>query len=312
VDIQGDNVPHLYAEAIEVMRAAGQPENSRNGPVLTIPEPVTLTLYDSTQRVLFDPIRDANPFFHVMEFVWMMAGSNDVEFVAQFNKGMRKYSDDGKTFHAAYGHRWRKAFGVDQIWAAVRMLKANPENRRIVVAMWSPQWDLEVNSKDLPCNTQLMLRVVNGALDMTVINRSNDLIWGSLGANAVHMTMLHELIARAAGIRVGKYRVFTTNLHIYTEMPRFKELFAPTPVHDLYYKESLTPFPLLSQGETLGDFIVDCENFVYRKRRAGFNTRWMEQVVTPLFWSWQHREIHEIMALDWRLACQQWLERRSK
>ena len=73
--------------------------------------------------------------------------------------------------------------------------------------MWDGSCDLDTHHNDLPCNTHIYFRVVDGKLNMTVCNRSNDVIWGMTGANAVHMTMLQELIAAEADIPIGSYLV---------------------------------------------------------------------------------------------------------
>ena len=57
----------------------------------------------------------------------------------------------------------------------------------------------------------------NRYLDMTVFNRSNDLIWGMLGANVVHFSFLQEYMACCLGLDVGQYHQISNNLHIYTE-----------------------------------------------------------------------------------------------
>ncbi len=298
------------------MDICGEKENSRNGPVITLQAPCLLQLWNPMQRVLFDRNRDANPFFHVMEFVWMMAGRNDVEWLAQFNKNMANYSDDGRTFNAAYGFRWREHFNKDQITTAVEMLRADPESRRVVLAMWDPADDLNKSSKDLPCNTQINLRIVRGALDFTVMNRSNDLIWGSLGANAVHMTLLQELIARAIGVAVGQYRVFTTNLHIYTEMPRFQEVWKPMgPPDDRYTLHHIVPQAVLQPGESIYDFLEDCEDFCNKRMEKGhrFKCHWIKTVALPVYRAWFARTgVDDIVAQDWRVACREWIERRQK
>ena len=51
---------------------------------------------------------------------------------------------------------------------------------------------------------------------MTVSNRSNDIIWGTFGANAVHMSMLHEYVASALMLHVGKYTQISDSFHAYT------------------------------------------------------------------------------------------------
>jgi len=52
-------------------------------------------------------------------------------------------------------------------------------------------------------------------LDMTVFNRSNDIIWGCYGANAVHFSMLQEVMAAWVGVPVGCYWQISDNWHAY-------------------------------------------------------------------------------------------------
>jgi thymidylate synthase len=128
-------------------------EGSRNGDVLRLEEPLLLTYTRPVERVLFNSARDANPFFHLMEAMWMLAGRNDLEPVAYYARQMREYSDDGKTLNGAYGHRWRHAHGVDwrkdrpilqvdQLNVIVDHLTRQPFSRRAVLRMWDVQNDL--------------------------------------------------------------------------------------------------------------------------------------------------------------------------
>ena len=145
----------------------------------------------------------------------MLSGSNNVDFPASFAKQIREYSDDGTTLNGAYGFRWRYYWDYDQLEQIIYMLKNDSTTRRAVLSMWDPQHDLEYDSVDTPCNTHIYFRTVGGRLDMTVCNRSNDLVWGMLGANIVHMSILQEYIANATGLPVGTYHQFTNNLHVY-------------------------------------------------------------------------------------------------
>jgi thymidylate synthase len=230
-------------------------EASRNGPVLRIDQPVTVTYEKPWERVLFNSVRDANPFFHLYESLWMLAGRNDVATVAYYAKQMREYSEDGKTLNGAYGYRWRNQLvnvyehgdptwqPVDQLDVLVAHLKADPTSRRAVLQMWNVENDLLKigQSKDVCCNLSVMFtlrevdervhtgdgNVVNDDgparyLDMTVTNRSNDLCWGMLGANYVHFTILQEYLAARLGVEVGRYHHFTNNLHVYETRPDWK------------------------------------------------------------------------------------------
>ncbi len=321
ITITGRTAPALFVESLYKMRVYGMEEDSRNGPVRSILNPVVLRLMEPEHRVITDPTRDANPFFHVMEFIWMMAGSDDILWISQFNKNMMKFSDDGLTQHAAYGFRWRTHFYFDQIKKIIELLQRNPSDRRLVINMWDPDEDLGHNGVDVPCNTQLLFRVVDGELQMTVINRSNDLIWGALGANICHMTMLQELIARAAGLPIGEYFVFTQNLHIYESVPNFNYYMKDPPHARNVYRmpEPIRTVPLLQGTETYADFVEDCYNLVGMPRMptGPIRTYWMRHVGSVIAQVWWGRkagmpyDTNQILADDWRIACEEWIARRN-
>ena len=105
--ITTNDVNDALCHGITYLLREGVEEPSRNGPVLVAPGPVITEYTTPRSRVLYSPTRDANPFFHFMESLWILAGSNDVAFVEYFAKNMRAYSDDGVTSWGAYGWRWR-------------------------------------------------------------------------------------------------------------------------------------------------------------------------------------------------------------
>jgi hypothetical protein len=176
-----------------------------------------------------------------MEALWILSGSNDVMFVEYFAKQMWAYSDDGTTSWGAYGWRWRRFFGWDQLEGIIAELKANPASRRCVLAMWNAAgrnareepWitkegvvpgdahDFYVATHgglDVPCNTHIYFDARGGRLNMTVCNRSNDAIWGCYGANAVHMSFLLEYMAMRIELPMGVYRQFSNNFHAYLDV----------------------------------------------------------------------------------------------
>lgn len=314
ITVSGVGAPELYYESIVAMRMHGQHEESRNGPVLAIPEPVCLELLNPRRRVVFDEARDANPFYHVMEAIWMFAGERDVTWLTQFNSGVGRYCDEGMThWHGAYGYRWRSHFGVDQITKVAGMLLQDPTTRRAVIGMWNPAVDLEPHN-DLPCNTHLLFRVINGRLNMTVINRSNDLVWGAMGANVVHMTMLHELIAEGAKLELGTYRVVTNNLHVYQGLKNLRSVMDTIGISEPYIDRER---PLLDEDESMWQFLEDCKRFV--KDEPNLRSSWIREVASPMRLAYQLRKagkeyvdvLENIGAEDWKIACQEWIARRA-
>lgn len=217
------NVHMALPLAMEELRNSGVRRESRNGPVLVSPVPVTTVYMRPWERVLFWPERDANPFFHFYEGLWMLSGRNDIAPLTVFVKQMSEYSDDGKTIHDAYGYRWRFMDredddgydGTDQLKIVIRRLQEDPDDRRSVVQMWDESIDLDRQGKAVPCNLVLTAQIVAGRLNIVVFNRSNDIIWGCYGANAVHFSMLQEYLARKIGCPVGTYTQVSVNWHAY-------------------------------------------------------------------------------------------------
>lgn len=299
MQITRNNVNGLFKDALWFMKTAGVIEASRNGAVKAIPEPMILTSCNPTQRVLFCPARKENPIFHFAECLWMMAGRSDSEWLERFNPRMKEFAEGSGRLHGAYGYRWRKSFGFDQIRAACIALKKDPYSRRIVIGMWNPTSDLGVDAKDLPCNTHIYFRKVGKALNMTICNRSNDLVWGALGSNIVHFSFLFELIAHEVGLPVGYMHQFTNNLHIYERHWHFLDI---PPRCEEYSELEVRPYPII-QG-SLDGWLKECEALVGGDRVA-FREPFFNDVAMPILES----RIDYCKATDWQLACKRYLER---
>lgn len=213
------NVHTALPFGIKLLHQSGQSRDSRNGPVIQMSCPVTTVYERPCERVVFWPLRDANPFFHLYESLWMLQGRNDIAPLVKYAPNMKNYSDDGETQHGAYGYRWRKMQVVDQLAVIAEALKRNSDDRRCVLQMWDVEMDLGKNGKDLPCNvTATFQRDSEGRLDLTVFCRSNDIIWGAYGANAVHFSMLLEYMAIWIDCEIGVYRQISVNYHAYKDI----------------------------------------------------------------------------------------------
>lgn len=329
--IQVRNVQQALVEGCHQMTVRGVERGSRNGKVLVMPG-VTATEYaQPRERVLMDPDRDANPYFHFMEALWMLAGRNDVKWPEFFNSKFGQYSDDGETFNGAYGFRWRQWFGADQLKRIIRALRENPECRRQVLAMWDGSRDLGSTSKDIPCNLTATFQVgPDERLDMMVSNRSNDLIWGAYGANAVHFSMLQEYVAASLGREVGTYTQVSANTHVYEpHWPLMRLLAAQAPMppstyNDHYSTGRTATFPMVTIQ--IGPWERELDTFMKLQHRSEYRDPFFQEVAKRLWMSYvqfkdkanPHRFRNARVALvgcpafDWSRACTEWLDRREE
>jgi hypothetical protein len=332
--IRARNVQQALPLALDALRAEGIRRDSRNGPVIQFREPVTTVYLKPAERVIFWPQRDANPFFHLIESLWMLAGRNDVEFVAKYVARMRSFSDDGVTFHGAYGYRWRNWFDFDQLPKIIDALRANPEDRRQVLSMWDANADLGRQGKDLPCNLQAIFQIApDGRLDMMVTNRSNDIIWGAYGANAVHFSYLHEFVARSVGVPQGIYRQVSANFHAYVDvLETVEELADEAPgvgyqhhwsTRDPYTAEVVQPFPLMSSAPE--DWYQDLQMLMTDPFALGIQDPFFRRVAIPMLrahdayrtksagrYDAARHMLERCEATDWKRAGLEWITRREE
>lgn len=329
--ISGRNINDLYPQALHFVNRDGVVEPSRAGEVKVVPFPVLTVTDKPMERVLFDQTRDANPFFHLFECLWMLNGDSDArwldrfvgDFSSRFAEDETMFSDgqtcqDGHIW-GAYGRRWRTWFSEDQLHLTVDRLKKDPKDRRIVISMWDPFTDFqhldEIPFKDVPCNTHMYPRIVNGKLDLTVCVRSNDVIWGAYGANAVHMTFVQEYLAGLIGVPVGKFYQLSNNWHAYTEV--LDKYMVDYDYHNLYVTGRVEPKPIMTNPLTWDE---DLAKFMENPDRPDFDNMWFYLVARPAWnahvaykekrWEDAFEWCSLVEASDWSLAMHSWIARR--
>jgi hypothetical protein len=337
--ITASDVNEAYVLGMTLLASSYTSQPSRDGDVLMCPEPVTTHYRNPQSRVLFARKRDANPFFHLFEALWMLTGAKDVTVPAYFVRRMAMYSDNGRDFHGAYGYRWRHAMqgeganGFDQLGMIIRLLQHNPNDRRVILSVWDAQSDLGDPSKDIPCNTQVKFDIRDGRLCMVVFNRSNDIIMGAYGANAVQFSILQEYLAAMIGVKMGWYEQVSTNYHAYQrdwvrfwpEVEKLSHYQAPqTP-----YEQGIKIVPLVSHPETFDEeihFVIDMVRRNMHLTVAPIHNTFLETIALPMYTAYQFYRndqpelaaaylgevIEEEGYIDWLVAGQDWMRRRIK
>lgn len=169
------------------------------------------------------PSRRWNPWLAMSEFLWILAGRQDVEVLKPFNGNISNFSDDGMFLYGAYGARI-----YQQIDPLIERLRKDPSDRRAVLQIWDSSGvvtynrqgardDLTSSSKDPPCNNMVYFKLRGGKLHMTVMCRSNDLHWGLFAVNLPTFGLLQSYIAARLGVDMGTQTHLSNSLHIYTD-----------------------------------------------------------------------------------------------
>lgn len=322
-----DNVNDAFKGLVQGIQKGDIPTekaNSRVGEVIRAVEPMVVSYTHPQQKVLFNSTRDVNCYLTMFESLWMLAGRNDVAPLAYYSSkiaGMA--SDDGVTFNAAYGFRWRHHYAssgdmydeIDQLELLITHLRKNPSSRRAVLQMWTAADDLlKVDiTRDTACNLCCVFSLQNGVINVCVYNRSNDLILGMLGTNVVHFGFLLEYVAAHLGVRVGTYNQITCDLHVYSDNWKPEVWLTGCEVVD--YPR---PFPLVCNPEVFDAEVVRFIDNPFQAWREPF----LESVAKPMCAGFKYYKegkylsaveaARRIEAADWGRASREWIDRRLK
>lgn len=222
-----DNPSKIYLEALLTAKAQGKVVAPRGKRVKEI-RPVIVEFTNPYNRTTFLKGRKINPFFQLAEALWILRGRADVEWLTKFNANMAQFSDDGVYFNAPYGERLRffnqnsyKGFVFnphDQLYDVFQKLSKDKDTRQAVASIWNPLFDnVSYEGKDFPCNMLLDFKIRDNKLELVVFNRSNDIHWGTWGANLCQFSTIQEVMASWLGIECGMYAQITNSLHVYLD-----------------------------------------------------------------------------------------------
>jgi thymidylate synthase len=327
--INAANIRDALPLAVKYVTRFGEKEITRNGLATVSPKPVTIRYRYPKHHVLVNAVRDANPFFHLMEAMWMLAGRKDGAFLDHYIKDFSKTYGVNGIVPDAYGYRWRCRLGYDQLEEIIDQLKNNSGTRQAVLQMWYD--DLISDHAIKPCNLVAAFRIRKDKLDMTVFNRSNDLIFGCCGANAVHFPIMQEYMASMIGVKMGEYWQVTTNLHLYQKHIEMlhdrvelgKDLYVA--LKDLGEYEDTVP--LIKDPEHFDEDLEDTVQMIEDINKdleiydGNISNPFLAEVVIPM--AKAHRrykkkeisialeEMEGVMAADWKRAGLEWIKRRQ-
>jgi thymidylate synthase len=232
--IVAESLQDLYRSVLTTIIEEGKEVEVRGLMTKEI-HPCLMHIINPKKRTLLYPKRGNNPFSTLAETLWVLAGRNDIKFLEMFLPRAADFSDDGKVWRAGYGPRMRKwqytryeyspevvedfHETTDQIEFIVKQLIKDSNSRQAVISIWDPRYENTVEkTKDYPCCNWIHFMIRDGALDCTVVVRSNDAIWGLSSINVYEWTVLQEILANILGIPVGQYYQMSDSLHLYQDV----------------------------------------------------------------------------------------------
>lgn len=204
--IERDNFYDAWTKMLSTVMQRGHVVKPRG---MEVREVIGTQLYvhSALKNIVYHPIRDLNYRFLVAEWLWTAAGREDVAFLARYNKGIGKYSDDGVRFGGAYGPRLAPQWGY-----LIDCLKKDPDSRQAVATIFTPN---PGPTKDVPCTLSLQFFIRRGEMHTVATMRSQDL-WLGLTIDFFNFSMLANLLSFYLGFPVGSLTLNVGSSHVYS------------------------------------------------------------------------------------------------
>ncbi|XP_065070460.1 thymidylate synthase-like [Rhopilema esculentum] len=179
--------------------------------------------------------------------IWDANGSK--EFLEGRGLGHREEGDLGPV----YGFQWRhfgaeysdmhanyKNKGIDQLAEVIKLIKNNPDDRRIIMSAWNP---VDLPKMALPpCHSFVQFYVCDGELSCQMYQRSGDIGLG-VPFNIASYSLLTCMIAHVCNLKPGDFVHTIGDAHVYAnhvDALKIQIEREPRPFPTLKFKRNIT------------------------------------------------------------------------
>jgi len=174
----------------------------------------------TTKKVFFNSV--------VRELLWYLSGQTHIRDLRQHTKIWDAWTNEEKKWEVGkmYGYQWinwekfttDKTTGeisktyINQIKEVIKLIKTNPDSRRMVVSAWNPSVLDEIA---LPsCHAFFIFNVTDNKLNCHLTQRSGDIALG-IPFNLACYATLTQMIAQETNLELGEFSHYINDAHIY-------------------------------------------------------------------------------------------------
>ncbi len=155
----------------------------------------------------------------VHELLWFLRGDTNTRYLRENGVTIwDEWADANGDLGRVYGAQWRSWRGADgrttdQVSEAVRLIRENPDSRRILVCAWNPG---ELDQMALPpCHVLFQFYVSGDELSCQLYQRSADIFLG-VPFNIASYALLTMMVAQVCGLRAREFVHTFGDLHLYS------------------------------------------------------------------------------------------------
>lgn len=155
------------------------------------------------------------------EWEWYISGWPYVSEIKKHAKMWDKMHSGDDRVNSNYGYQWMRN---GQLEKCIEQLRKNKDTRQAWISIYDGK-EKDLYSFDTPCTLGVgfsIKPISPNSLDMTVIMRSNDLIYGFCN-DQYCFSNLQMMVAKELGLNVGTYYHFAHDMHIYNRHLNLKQ-----------------------------------------------------------------------------------------
>jgi thymidylate synthase len=155
----------------------------------------------------------------IHELLWFLQGDTNVAYLQDNRVTIwDEWAGPDGELGPVYGKQWRSWEGAngktyDQVKDVLRIMKTNPDSRRMVISAWNvadiPDMALA------PCHCLFQFYVADGKLSCQLYQRSADVFLG-VPFNIASYALLTMMMAQVCGLGVGDFVHTFGDVHIYS------------------------------------------------------------------------------------------------
>ena len=182
----------------------------------------------------------------IHELLWFLRGDTNIAYLQEHGvKIWDAWADEHGELGPIYGQQWRSwatpdGRSIDQIADMVRLLRTQPDSRRMVVSAWNVA-DLP-DMRLTPCHALFQFYVADGKLSCQLYQRSADVFLG-VPFNIASYALLTLMLAQVVGLAPGEFIWTGGDTHLYlNHLAQAREQLtrAPRPLPQLRLNPAVT------------------------------------------------------------------------
>ena len=164
----------------------------------------------------------------IHELLWFLQGDTNIKYLTDNKVTIwNEWADENGDLGPIYGSQWRNwnNDGVDQISDVIKLIKINPDSRRMMVTAWNPsvlpdpgnsfaENVAEGRAALPPCHAFMQFYVANGKLSCQMYQRSCDIFLG-VPFNIASYALLTQMMAQVTDLKPGEFVHTLGDAHIY-------------------------------------------------------------------------------------------------